>query len=261
MTRHSSVTRLLSLVVLALLSLESPAAAQPRPTFSKDIAPIVFARCAGCHRPGEIGPFSLLSYADVRQRLTQIADVTSRRIMPPWKPERGHEAFLDDRSLRDDELRLLQQWLAQGAIEGDPRDLPTLPDTTSGWQLGAPDVIVGMPEPFLVPADGPDVFRTFVIPIPTTTARYVRAVEFRPGNARAVHHANFGIDRTRSSRRLDQQDPEPGYPGGMVPEAGYPPGHMLGWTPGQRPRPSPDGMPWRLERESDLVVQLHMRPT
>jgi Flp pilus assembly protein TadD len=89
----------------------------------------------------------------------------------------------------------------------------------------------------------------------------VRAVEFDPGNARAVHHANFGIDRTRSSRHLDALDPGPGYTGGMVPDAAYPPGHMLGWTPGQRPRPSPEGAAWRLEPESDVVVQLHLQPT
>ena len=78
-------------------------------------------------------------------------------------------------------------------------------------------------------------------------ARYVRGIEFRPGNARVVHHANIGVDRTRSSRRLDEADAEPGYVGGMVPDASYPPGYMLGWTPGQRPRPSPSGMAWRLE--------------
>jgi Flp pilus assembly protein TadD len=99
------------------------------------------------------------------------------------------------------------------------------------------------------------------LPIPTATARYVRAVEFNPGNARAVHHANLGIDRTRSSRHQDSLDAEIGYEGGMVPDAAYPPGHMLGWTPGQRPRPSPDGAAWRLEPLSDFVVQLHMQPT
>ena len=255
------MTRFIVTVVIAFLSMDSRVLAQPRLTFSKDVAPIVFARCASCHRPGEIGPFSLLSYAEVKQRLAQIADVTSRRIMPPWKPERGHEPFLDDRSLRDDELRILQEWIAQGGVEGDPRDLPPVPTAGAGWLLGIPDLVVEMSEPFILPASGADVFRTFVIPIPTTSSRYVRAIEFKPGSARAVHHANLGIDRTRSSRRLDLRDPAPGYTGGMVPDAAYPPGHLLGWTPGQHPRPSPEGMAWRLERESDAVVQLHMQPT
>jgi hypothetical protein len=112
-----------------------------------------------------------------------------------------------------------------------------------------------------VPADGGDVFRTFVLPIDIGRPRFVRAIEFRPGNARVVHHANLGVDRTRSSRQLDARDPEPGYVGGMVRDARYPEGQMLGWTPGQAPHASPDGMPWRLEPGSDLVVQLHLQPT
>src|SRR5712691_4136080 len=165
----------------------SPAAAQPRLTFNKDIAPIVWTRCASCHRPGEIGPFSLLTYDDVRRRAAQIATVTRRRIMPPWKPEAGKGEFQDERRLTDRELESLQQWIASGAPEGDAADLPPIPNWKDGWRLGIPDVVVRMPEPYNVPADGPDVFRTFVIPIPVAAPRYVRAVEFRPGNARVVH--------------------------------------------------------------------------
>ena len=230
-------------------------------TFSKDVAPIVFEHCIACHRPGEIGPFSLLTYRDARQHATQIADVTRRRVMPPWKPQHGQVAFVGDRSLSDEQIKTIDSWVAQGAPEGDAADLPPAPAIGSGWQLGTPDLVVTMPAPYALQPSGSDVFRTFVIPIPTREAKYVRAIEFRPGNPRAVHHANIGIDRTGSSRRLDAMDAEPGYVGGMVPDAAYPPGYMLGWTPGQRPRPSPDGMPWRLEPSSDLVVQLHMQPT
>ena len=118
-----------------------------------------------------------------------------------------------------------------------------------------------MPEEFIVPADGADVFRTFVIPIPVATARYVRAIEFHPGNPRVVHHANLGVDRTRSSRQLDLRDPEPGYAGSMERDARYPEGQLLGWTPGQAPHAVPAGTQWRLEPGSDLVVQLHLQPT
>jgi len=238
-------------------------------TFNRDIAPIVLARCSGCHQPGEIGPFSLVTYQDVRQRATQIADLTARRVMPPWRAEpaddgSGGEAFLDVRRLTDREIALIRDWVAGGAVEGDPSELPAVPRSNARgpeWHLGNPDLIVEMGSPYVLAAEGQDVFRTFVIPIPTDRARYVRGLEFRPGNARVVHHANIGVDRTQSSRRLDAADPDPGYVGGMVPDAGYPPGYMLGWTPGQRPRPSPSGMPWRLEAASDLVVQLHLQPT
>jgi tetratricopeptide (TPR) repeat protein len=233
----------------------------PRLTFTKDIAPIVWARCATCHRPGEIGPFNLITYDDVRRHATQIAAVTARRVMPPWKPLPGKGDFQSARRLSERELDTIQQWIAAGAREGDAADLPPVPAWREGWQLGTPDLVVRMPAPFAVPADGSDVFRTFVIPIPLAAARYVRAMEFHPGNARVVHHANLGVDRTRSSRRLDARDPEPGYAGGMERDARYPEGQLLGWTPGQAPHAVPEGTQWRLEPESDLVVQLHLQPT
>src|SRR5438105_2732841 len=219
----------------------SPASAQSRLTFTKDIAPIVWARCATCHRPGEIGPFSLITYDDVRRHATQIAAVTARRVMPPWKPAPGRGSFQNERRLSDAELDAIQTWIAAGAPEGEAADLPALPlplreaQRERAWQLGTPDLIVTMPAPYTLAADGTDVFRTFVIPIPVAAARYVRALEFHPGNARVVHHANLGVDRTRSSRRLDARDPEPGYSGGMERDARYPEGQLLGWTPGQAP--------------------------
>jgi tetratricopeptide (TPR) repeat protein len=182
--------------------------------------------------------------------------------MPPWKPEPGAGTFQNERRLADDELQKLQRWIADGAPAGD-RSHPTQapPLWFDGWGLGPPDLIVKMPEPYTVPAAGADLFRTFVIPMPVERPRYVRALEFRPDNARVVHHANLGVDRTRSSRQLDARDPEPGYVGGMVQDARYPEGQMLGWTPGQAPHPSPRDMAWRLEPGSDLVAQLHLQPT
>ena len=250
-----------AVVAFVFAAWPSLAAGQPRLTFNKDIAPIVWTRCASCHRPGEIGPFSLLTFEDVSRRAAQIAAVTSRRIMPPWKPEAGKGEFQDERRLTDRELESLQQWIASGASEGDAADLPAMPNWKDGWRLGVPDVVVRMPEPYTVPEGGPDVFRTFVIPIPVAGPRYVRGLELRPGNARVVHHANLGVDRTRSSRQLDARDAEPGYSGSMERDARYPEGQLLGWTPGQAPHPVPDGTQWRLEPGSDLVVQLHLQPT
>jgi len=237
------------------------AIAQQPPTFNKDIAPIVWSRCATCHRPGEIGPFPLITYADVKRRLTLIERVTASGAMPPWKAIGQPDDFADDRRLRPAESTALRAWIAAGAPEGDPRDLLPPPTWKGGWQLGTPDVVITMPQAFTVPAAGGDTFRTFVLPIPLDRVRYVRAMEFRPDNPRVVHHANIGVDRTRSSRRLDERDPEPGYVGGMVADARYPEGQLLGWTPGQSPRSSPPGAAWRLEPGSDLVVQLHMQPT
>ena len=258
-----------SYFLLLLFGWPEIARAQGQLTFNRDIAPIVRSRCATCHQPGEIGPFNLITYDDVRRHAAQIATVTARRIMPPWKPVAGKGEFQNERRLSDRELQMLQQWIASGALEGDgptlrPAPAERFPAVAGGadvWQLGAPDLVVRMAEAFAVPADGTDVFRTFVIPIPAGAPRYVRALEFHPGNARVVHHANLGVDRTRSSRQLDARDPAPGYAGSMERDANYPEGQMLGWTPGQAPHPSPDGTQWRLEPGSDLVVQLHLQPT
>jgi len=239
------------------------ALAQPAPlTYRQDIAPIVAAHCAGCHRTGEVAPFELLTYQDVRQRATLIADVTARRVMPPWKPDPAGPRFLDSRALTDNQIHVIQEWVKQGAREGDgTAPVPARKEGPATWQLGSPDLIVSMAMPYAVAADGPDVFRTFVLPIPNTVRKYVRALEFHPGNARVVHHANLGVDRSQASRRLDEQDPLPGYSGGIVSAADDPQGQMLGWTPGQRPRPAPDGTQWRLDPGSDLVVQLHLQPS
>jgi tetratricopeptide (TPR) repeat protein len=149
----------------------------------------------------------------------------------------------------------------QGAVEGDRRDLPSPPAWTEGWQLGRPDLIVTLNEPFTLAAEGTDIFRIFVIPLSIDVARYVRGVEFRPGNSKVVHHANIRIDRTPTSRQLDEQDPAPGYDGLMARTAIYPDGHFLGWTPGQIAPLLPKNLSWRLDRGTDLVVQLHMQPS
>jgi tetratricopeptide (TPR) repeat protein len=117
-----------------------------------------------------------------------------------------------------------------------------------------------MAEPYTLPAGGHDVLRNFVLPIPVSTTRYVRGIEFRPGNNRVVHHANMRIDRTGVSRRLDAADRQPGFDG-FVTTANFPDGHFLGWTPGQLPPLASDDLAWRLDPGSDLVLQLHMQPT
>ena len=241
----------------------APAAQEANaPTFSDDIAPLIIEHCAPCHRPGEVGPFPLLTYDDARRRARQIAAVTASRFMPPWKPEPGFGGpFVGSRRLSDDDVALFRRWADAGAPAGDLSRVPPQPDLPQGWRLGTPDVVVTMPEPYTVAADGPDTFRNFVLPIPIERTAFVAGIEFRPGNARVAHHANLRLDRTRSSRQLDEQDPAPGYEGPISPQAHYPDGHFLGWTPGQLPPLAEPGMAWRLEPGSDFVIQLHMQST
>jgi Flp pilus assembly protein TadD len=243
-----------------LCTLGTNAWAQP-PSFTRDIAPIVFDACASCHRSGGPGPFPLTTYDDVRRRATQIAQVTRSRFMPPWKVEPGVSHFVGQRLLTDGEIELIDQWARSGTPEGDPKALPTLPKFADGWLLGKPDLIVKPDAAFTLPAQQNDAFRIFAIKLPVTKRTYVTGIEFHPGNARAVHHANIRIDRTSATRRLDDADPLPGYDGLMPRSAEYPDGHFLGWTPGQiAPLVQPE-LAWTLDPGSDLVVQLHMQPT
>ena len=248
-------------VALAASSLAAAAASAQTPTFSRDIAPIVYEACAGCHREGGPGPFSLVTYDQARRRATQMAAVTRSRFMPPWKvePDAGH--FVGQRRLTGAEIARIAEWAGAGAPEGNPRDLPPRPRWPDGWLLGTPDLVVTLPEPFVLPAESADVFRIFAVRIPTAARRYVRGIEFQPGNARVVHHANMRIDRTAATRSLDAADPLPGYDGLMPRSAEYPEGHFLGWTPGQVAPLVPPDLAWPLEPGSDLVVQLHMQPS
>jgi tetratricopeptide (TPR) repeat protein len=239
----------------------SPAAAQPGPvTFNREIAPIVFQHCAGCHRPEGGAPFSLLTYRDVKQRASLIVDAVGRRYMPPWPPEPGFGAFAHERRLSDEQVRLFERWRDAGALEGAADERPVPPSGTGRWRLGTPDLIVTMPAPYVLAESGGDVFRTVVLPVPLPAARFVKGLELVSSAPRAVHHANIKIDRTRSSRRLDADAAGPGFDGGAGREARFPDGHFLGWTPGQQPQ-SFDAGAWTLAPGSDLVVELHMTPT
>jgi Tfp pilus assembly protein PilF len=233
---------------------------QPTPTFTKDIAPIVFHQCTPCHRPAGSGPFPLLTYQDVSRRAQQIVAVTRGRIMPPWKPEPGHGDFAGERRLTDDQITLVQRWVDEGATEGDPRLLPAPPAWSGTWQLGEPDLILQMP-PYQLRAGGEDIYRNFVIPIPAGVTRYIKAWQFIPGNPRVVHHATMQFDSTGRSRQLDAEDPEPGYEGLIAHSVQAPDGYFLDWGPGHTPYVAPDGMAWPLPTKADLVMMLHLKPS
>lgn len=246
--------------LLLLLLPTPPAGAGEKVTYAKHIAPIVFKSCATCHRPGEVGPFPLLTYKDAAKRADHLATVVENRQMPPWKAAPGHGSFLDERRLSDQEVALFKKWAAEGAPEGDPKDLPPTPTFKDGWQLGEPDLVLKMPEPFAVPATGRDVFQCFVLPTGVAEERTVAAVEFRPGNRRVVHHSLIFLDNTGQARKLDEKDPGPGYKsfGGI----GFlPTGGLGGWAPGATPRRLPDGLGRLLRKNSDVVLQMHYHPS
>ncbi len=262
--RSRCIPRWWLLAFAALLSWTSSSRATEEPaeaiTFSKHIAPILWENCSACHRPGEVGPFPLVSYQDAAKRAPFLAQITGDRRMPPWKPEPGLLPFHDERRLSAEQVALFARWAADGAPEGDPQDLPEPPKFTQGWQLGPPDLVLKMPQAFRVPADGRDIYRCFVIPLPLDEDRMVSAVEFRPGNRRVVHHAVMFLDSNHAARKIDGGDGQPGYVSfsgpGVVPTGG------LGvWVPGTMPRHLPAGMAKYVKRGSDLIVQVHYHPS
>src|ERR1700726_344708 len=143
-------------VTLAAVLLCLPLSAETI-TFSKHVAPILFRYCAPCHRPGEAGPFSLLSYEDARKRAAQLAAVTKRRYMPPWPPGPGYGDFAGARRLTDEQIELVDRWVKSGTPEGDPATTPPAPRFVDGWQLGQPDLVLHMRQPYKMRAEGEDV--------------------------------------------------------------------------------------------------------
>ncbi len=225
-------------------------------TWSRDIAPIVYANCSSCHRPGEVAPFPLLNYSDVKKRARQIAIVTQSRFMPPWKADEGKEKFADAHRLSAREIGLFQQWAKDGAPEGQAKNAPPAPKFVSGWQLGEPDATFAPEAAFGVGAEGDDVYRCFVIPTNYSQDRFVSAMEVRAGNRTLVHHVIAYLDTTGKARALDAADAGPGYTsfGGI----GVTPSGMLGgWVPGLVPRPAPESSGTLLPKGADIVLQVH----
>ena len=247
----------IALVALALAGCAG-AGDPPRPVTFADVAPIFHRSCAGCHRPEGVAPFSLLAYDDARARAQDVADAVTSRFMPPWLPEPGHLRLHGERRLTDVEIALVRRWAVAGAPEGDRTRSPRPPEVPSGWQLGVPDLIVRLPEPYPLVAGGREVFRNFVLPVPIAGRRWVRAIELRPGSRGRIHHAVLFTDATGEARRLDALDPEPGYAG--MEGGAAPDGHFVGWSPGRQPRPLPDGLAWEIRQGMDLVLQLHLMP-
>jgi hypothetical protein len=226
----------------------------PETTFSQDVAPILYRHCAGCHHSGAVAPFPLISYQDVAKRAQLVAKVTATRYMPPWLPSAPH--FQNERRLTESEIATLQRWAAAGAPKGNAAETP-VPEFSSGWPLGPPGLEAEMRAPFPVPADGPDLYQCFVIPLPAGPERYVKSIDIRPGNSAVVHHALLFQDITREARRRDTGN---GYPCFGTP--GFLPARGLGgWTPGKQPVPAPPGMAETLYPRADLVLQVHYHPT
>ena len=252
---------LVLLIVVSVVFTRSASGRESVPTFNKDIAPIFFAKCSSCHRSGEVGPFSLLSYADAKKRANQLARITESKIMPPWKPDPGVGEFKFDRTLTDQQIATFKQWAAAGAPEGEARDLPPQPKFPQGWHLGQPDMILKLKQPYKIPAEGPDIYVHFVFPMKFENDKYLRAVQVLPSNRRAAHHGVVLLDGSGTARKLADKHDGQSYPNFGGP--GFPPrGALPGYAPGMTTRiddSSEAGL--TLAKGLDVVLQMHYHPT
>lgn len=227
-------------------------------TFNEQIAPIIYSKCAGCHRAGESAPFTLTSYKDVSKRGSLIAAVTQKRYMPPWHAAPAAVPYRDERRLTDEQIALLQAWVSQGMPEGDPAKAPALPAFPTGWQLGEPDLIVTFPHGYHIPAAGPDIYRDFVIPMGLAEDKWIRAIEVRPSAPKAIHHMLYYADPTGTMRQKDQSESLPGFAGFALPRGTL----SLGvWASGTQPHFLPEGVARPFPKGADLIIQEHFHPT
>ncbi len=226
------------------------------PDFATKVAPVIHAKCTPCHRPGEVAPFPLRNYAEASKHARQIAAVLTQGLMPPWKAVEGD--FEGSRALTAAERKVILDWVKAGAVMKPGSHEPPAPEFPSGWRLGEPDLVLEMPQPFTVPADGNDLYQCFVIPLPPGSDRYVRAWEFQPGARNVVHHALFFTDGSKGARKRAGVNGTYscfGVPGFL------PSGSLGGWSPGFAPFTSPEGTASTLQSGHDLVMQLHYHPS
>ena len=254
--------RILTVAIPAVL-LAGPDDSQQSISFSRDIAPIIRQNCSNCHRPGESGPFPLLTYQDVKRHAAQIAAVTKSRYMPPWLPE-GDHGELPRGAAPDKPSNRIDRGM------GETREPRLARATSERSQRRHCAMAARPPRPgaqrhraISLTAGGPEVFWNFIIPVPITDTRWVRAVEIHPGSPRAVHHASIILDRSRSARRQPNVQ-KSGFPGMdlTIEETTFDPdGTFLAWKPGNVPAPEPEGMAWRADPGMDLIFNVHLRPS
>jgi len=232
---------------------------QARVTFTEHIAPIIFNNCTDCHREGQVAPFPLEDYRDVQKRAQMIRDVVEMRLMPPWPPARDHVEFLGERHLSDEQIDMIDQWIEGGMPEGDPEKLPAMPKFKDGWKLGEPDLILEMDRPFRVPADGPDIYRNFVLKTPKfEDTAYIRAIEVYPSSPQVIHHVLLFLDSSGRSREFDARDEPPGFSGMAVPATGY---LDNAYAAGSQSYFLPKDYANYLPPNTDIVMQVHFYPS
>jgi mono/diheme cytochrome c family protein len=225
-------------------------------TYTQHIARIVQDNCQSCHRPGQVAPFSLTNYDEVKTWATEVNAYTQSRLMPPWKAAPGYGKFKHVRRVSEEQLELIDRWVKGGTLEGPQADMPPNPTFNDQWALGEPDLVLEMPEEYTIAPEGEDDYRHFIIPTSFDKSMFVKATDVIPGNRKTVHHVIAFVDTSGKARELDAADPGPGYT--RFGDVGFEPVSGLGgWAPGSEPATTPVGTGFWLPPGADIVLQVH----
>jgi peroxiredoxin len=215
-------------------------------SYASDVATIIQNKCQTCHRPGQVGPFSLLTYDDARKHSAMIKEVVDERRMPPWHADPRYGHFVNDRSLSAKERATLLAWVNSGTPLGDPKRLPPSRTWSQGWTIGKPDVVFELPETYYVPAQGVVSYVYFRVPTHFKEDMWVQAAEAIPGDRSVVHHIIVYVNDSSPGRTN---------PGGR-----RRPMHFTGYAPGDAPSVFPEGTAKRIRAGADLLFQVHYTP-
>jgi hypothetical protein len=239
------------LIVAGVALAASTAAAAP-PTYTKDVAPIIYEKCAECHRPSSMAPMSLMTYEDARPWARAIKTKVTKREMPPWGADPAVGKFKNDPSLSQAQIDTIAAWVDGGAPEGNKADLPKPPQFAEGWTIGKPDLIFKMVQPFTVPADGTVPYTYVTIPTNLKEDIWIRGVELRPTDRRVVHHIISDLVEGNGQ----PVDPTPKVTRDPSRKE-IPSGLGAGLVPGRLYEAFDDGVVRKIPAGADIVLQMH----
>ena len=235
------------------------ALAAQTPTWSEDVACIVYSHCSTCHHDGGPVHFNLMGYVDAYWWRNEMRAATQARFMPPWPPDPEYRSMAHERVLTQAEIDIIAAWVDGGAPEGNPANAPPTPVFETESEIPEPDITAIM-EDYVIPAATTDNYRCFVLPIDNPTDRFITGLEVVPGNTSMVHHVLVFQDNSGQAATLDAQSIEPGYEsyGGI----GVSGAKLVGvWVPGSSAFFTPPGMGIKLRANADIVIQVHYPPT
>ena len=252
--------------ILFMLGISASVLAQSKPTYYEHIQPIITKNCAVCHSPGGVAPFHLLTYEDVVKRSKFVAKVTQMKYMPPFPADKSFQHYANERGLKEEEIELIQQWVAQGSVEGKKLSVSSSQFTVGSKEARSsltspkPDLVLKMQNAFTVPNTGVEEFRYFHIPTGLKEDVMVEAIAFLPGNRKVVHHSRVMVDTTGRMAGLEgMQGADPRLAEFQrIPMADE---FLYGWVPGNDKIQFPQGVAKKMSANSNLIMYLHYSPS